>query len=84
MGWLDRIASHNYVIDSNLTISAGTVIYVNGTAMQMDPEYFQEPETFDPERFMPGNDHVKPYTYLPFGEGPRSCIGGFFFVGDFW
>ncbi|KAH6932291.1 hypothetical protein HPB50_004351 [Hyalomma asiaticum] len=41
-----------------------------------DPEYFPEPEKFNPERFMPENkDAVEPFTYMPFGAGQRSCVG---------
>ncbi|XP_026727571.1 cytochrome P450 6k1-like [Trichoplusia ni] len=76
MGWLDRIASTDYKIDDNLTIPAGTPVYVNGVAMQVDPEYFPEPEVFKPERFLPENErNIIPYTYMPFGDGPRNCIG---------
>ncbi|KAJ0175353.1 hypothetical protein K1T71_009494 [Dendrolimus kikuchii] len=76
MGWLDRVATKEYQIDNNLTIPAGSVIYVNTVGMHMDPEYFPEPEVYNPNRFLPGNDKsILPYTFMPFGDGPRSCIG---------
>lgn len=76
MGWLDRIAIADYEIDDKLTVKAGTPVYVNSTGMHYDPEYFPDPMKFDPDRFLPENEkNIKQYTYMPFGEGPRFCIG---------
>ncbi|KAM3958514.1 cytochrome P450 6k1-like [Aphomia sociella] len=76
MGWLDRIAMSDYQIDEKLTITAGTPVYVNAVGMHYDPKYYPEPEKFDPDRFLPENSNsIEAFTFMPFGEGPRICIG---------
>lgn len=54
-----------------------TMILIYG--LHRDPKYFPNPDKFDPERFSEENkDNIVPYTYLPFGHGPRKCIGNRF------
>jgi cytochrome P450 len=44
---------------------------------QRSPAYWPEPDRFDPQRHSPGV-RPEPYTWLPFGGGPRNCIGAAF------
>lgn len=62
---------------TELLILKGTDVFVPTYSLHHDPEYYPEPEKFDPERFAPENDvrTLHPFTFLPFGEGPRNCMG---------
>ncbi|KAM5255106.1 thromboxane-A synthase isoform 2-T2 [Ctenodactylus gundi] len=55
---------------------AGAVVEVAVGALHHDPEHWPSPRTFDPERFTAkARGQRQPFTYLPFGAGPRSCLG---------
>ncbi|XP_065342834.1 uncharacterized protein LOC135941347 [Cloeon dipterum] len=73
----DRVCTKNYKIPgTDKLVEAGIVVSVPIYPLHRDPEYFPEPEKFDPERFSEENKaNIKPYTYLPFGAGPHNCIG---------
>lgn len=74
---LDRVAERDYVIPgTDITIEKGTTVYVPLLGIHMDPEVFPDPEHYDPERFNEKNRKARhPFMYLPFGEGPKYCIG---------
>lgn len=76
---VDRKASHEYTVPgSNLTLPAGSNILVPIYALHHDPQYFPDPEKFLPERFDESKTAIRKGTYLPFGGGPRICIGARF------
>ncbi|MBA3867824.1 MAG: cytochrome P450 [Anaerolineae bacterium] len=57
----------------------GTGIGVSSYSVHRDPRFWDEPEAFRPERFSPENaENIRKYAYIPFGGGPRVCIGNSF------
>lgn len=74
---IDRIAGADYKIPgTHILIEKGTPVYVALRGIQYDPKYFPDPKRFDPERFSEERKKDIPQcTFMPFGEGPRICIG---------
>jgi cytochrome P450 len=60
-------------------VPAGTLIGVTTHTLHRNPRYWPEPERFDPGRFLGERSEGRPRcAYLPFGAGPRVCIGAAF------
>jgi len=60
-------------------VPKGWVVLLAPYTLHRREEYFPEPEKFDPERFTPEREKQLPrYAYVPFGAGPRICIGNHF------
>ncbi|HEX2618922.1 MAG TPA: cytochrome P450, partial [Phototrophicaceae bacterium] len=60
-------------------IKSGSLVHMFPFVLHRDPRFFDQPLKFDPERFAPGREEtITPYAYLPFGGGPRVCIGNSF------
>uniref|UniRef100_A0A8C5FHE6 Cytochrome P450 3A30-like n=1 Tax=Gadus morhua TaxID=8049 RepID=A0A8C5FHE6_GADMO len=72
---LERIAKASVEING-VVIPKGTAIVVPVYVLHRDPALWPEPEAFRPERFSKVNrETMDPYSFLPFGAGPRNCVG---------
>ncbi len=73
----ERVALEDDEINEG-RLPKGTNILVSPFVLHRTEALFPSPETFDPRRFLPGAPERHKYAYLPFGGGPRTCIGNVF------
>jgi cytochrome P450 len=58
------------------SVKPGTIVAMSPYLTHRDPRHWEQPERFDPDRFLPEKVAARDkFAYLPFGVGPRSCIG---------
>lgn len=64
-----KFPENDILIDKRVTVN------VPVEAIHKDDTYYKEAEVFKPERFMDSDSSIHGFAYLPFGAGPRKCIG---------
>ncbi|XP_075979946.1 cytochrome P450 6B2-like [Anticarsia gemmatalis] len=76
LGVIPREQMEDYTFPNGVKIEKGMRVHLPVYYLHHNPKHFPNPEEFRPERFY-GDEkkNIIPYTYMPFGEGPRTCIG---------
>ncbi|RZC42383.1 p450 domain containing protein, partial [Asbolus verrucosus] len=84
LGSLNKVCTKPYTyiprdddeIKKSFTVETDTTVIISLYGLHRDPKYFEDPHVFKPERFIGENrEKLTKYAYLPFGEGPRACLG---------
>ncbi|KAL1509569.1 hypothetical protein ABEB36_004282 [Hypothenemus hampei] len=84
---IDRVYTKPYTLEPEypdekpVELGVGDLLWLLIFGLHKDSKYFPKPEVFDPERFSDENcDQIIPYSCIPFGFGPRNCIGSRFAI----
>ncbi|XP_018577109.1 probable cytochrome P450 6a13, partial [Anoplophora glabripennis] len=74
---LTRESAEDYKIPGqDFILEKGTMVFIPASGIHYDEDHYKNPKVFDPDRFSAENKKARhPYAHLPFGEGPRVCIG---------
>jgi cytochrome P450 len=65
-------------VAGGVAVAAGTIVLIAPWVLHRHRRLWREPDHFDPDRFLPGSPPPDRFAYLPFGIGPRVCIGAQF------
>nr|WCC58065.1 cytochrome P450 [Pharsalia antennata] len=77
---ITRVCTKDYRLQgTDITVEKDTMVLIPALGLHHDPDLWPEPEKFDPDRFSDENKgKIVPGSYMPFGSGPRNCIGSRF------
>lgn len=76
ISFIHRRCVENYVIpDTDVLLEKGTPVIIPIRWIHYNPNFFDHPEVFDPERYNDNENVFNSDVYLPFGAGPRGCLG---------
>ncbi|KAJ8718250.1 hypothetical protein PYW08_002487 [Mythimna loreyi] len=76
LGMIPRELMEEYTMPGGAKLEKGLRVHLPVFYLHHNPKFYPEPEVFRPERFIGEEKRkINPYAYLPFGEGPRTCIG---------
>lgn len=85
-GFLDRLCTKTFELPPALpgakpfAVQPGMNVWIPAAAIYKDPEYYENPDKFDPDRYYQKKVTINDATNLGFGIGPRSCIGNRFAI----
>ena len=65
-----------FILGNGKVLPAGSTFGIAPFFLHRNPDHWQDPDEFIPERFLPENSNKRhPFAYVPFSAGPRNCIG---------
>ncbi|CAH0382195.1 unnamed protein product [Bemisia tabaci] len=71
-----RQAEKDTILSDKTTVPKGCAVGYFVFGLHRDPKYYEDPEKFIPERFLPENSNKRhPYSFIPFSAGMRNCLG---------